>query len=333
MLGGQKMDELGRIPTGNRFKDRFIGNLVIPLPQDYVQGIDLQKRDFETGLDSTYLRGTYARYGWRYYYLYALLIKTPLGTIGLFLLAIFCTFFQKGYNASWREEMVILLPGIVLLVFVSSQTGFSVHSRYIIPVLPFFFIWISKVGKAFTIKRPVIATLASILLAWSIFSSLWIYPHSISYFNELAAMLPTPNEPRSLQEPEGTPFIVSLLNSGSRHGGRHLLDSNIDWGQDVFYLEKWCLQHPEVIEINTAIYGSYPLEQTKIPTKSMPSGNDPQPGWYALSVNYLYDREKQYRYFINLKPIARAGYSIYIYYVTPEDANRVRREMGLPETE
>jgi hypothetical protein len=55
----------------------------------------------------------------------------------------------------------------------------------------------------------------------------------------------------------------------------------------------------------------------------MPPSNDPQPGWYALSVNYLYDRKKQYRYFLNLKPVARAGYSIYIYHVTPEDANRV----------
>jgi hypothetical protein len=25
------------------------------------------------------------------------------------------------------------------------------------------------------------------------------------------------------------------------------------------------------------------------------------------------------------------GYSIYIYHITPEDANRVRQEMGLPE--
>jgi hypothetical protein len=63
------------------------------------------------------------------------------------------------------------------------------------------------------------------------------------------------------------------------------------------------------------------LEQTKIPTKSMPPSNDPQPGWYALSVNYLYDREKQYRYFLNLKPVARAGYSIYIYRITSDQTN------------
>jgi hypothetical protein len=229
--------------------------------------------------------------------------------------------------------MVVLLPGIGLLAFVSSQNGFSVHSRYGIPALPFFFIWISKVGNVFVLRKRFLQVLVLILLSWSIFSSLWIYPHSISYFNELAAILPTPNEPQEPQEPEGTPFIVSLLNAGARNGGRHILDSNIDWGQDVFYLEKWCLQHPEVTKISTAIWGSYSLEQTKIPTKSMPPINNLQSGWYALSVNNLYDQEKQYRYFLNLKPVARAGHSIYIYHVTPEDANRVRREMGLPEVE
>jgi hypothetical protein len=163
---------LAEVPAGgaNRFDGTLLGYLPVPLPSNFIQGIDTQRLDFERGLPS-YLRGEWSDHGWWHYYLYALLVKTPLGTIGLFLLAVFCTFFQKGYNASWRDEMVILLPGITLLVFVSSQTGFSVHSRYIIPALPFFFIWISKVGKAFSLKRPVVATLTSVLLAWSVLSS------------------------------------------------------------------------------------------------------------------------------------------------------------------
>jgi hypothetical protein len=52
-----------------------------------------------------------------------------------------------------------------------------------------------------------------------------------------------------------------------------------------------------------------------------------------LSVNHLYDREKQYRYFLNFEPIDRIGYSIYIYHITLEEANHVHREMGLPEIE
>ena len=272
----------------NRFEGTWLGKLPVPLPKDMVQGIDLQKLDFERGFPS-YLCGEWSDQGWWYYYLYALLVKTPLGTLVLFLLAIYCTFFIRECNGTWQDEMVILIPGIVLLVFVSSQSGFSVHSRYVIPVLPFFFIWISKVGKAISRKRPVFSTIAITLLLWSVGSSLWIYPHSISYFNEAAG--------------------------GPLHGARHLLDSNIDWGQDLFFLERWCRDHPEVTEMKVACWGSYPLANMTIPVTGMPPVNAPQPGWYALSVNYLYDREEQYRYFLDFEPTAKIGYSISIYHL------------------
>jgi hypothetical protein len=54
----------------------------------------------------------------------------------------------------------------------------------------------------------------------------------------------------------------------------------------------------------------------------------PKPGWYALSVNYIYSRDRQYRYFLNFRPAAMAGYSIYIYHITQDEANRVRKESG-----
>ncbi len=296
------VDSLKDVPSGggNRFANSLLGKIPVPLPANFVQGIDTQRLDFERGLPS-YLRGEWSDHGWWHYYLYALLIKTPLGTLGLCLLAIFCTLFIRSTNTSWRDEMVILLPGLVILAFVSSQTGFSVHSRYVIPALPFFFIWMSKVGKAISWQRPIFSTLTISLLVWSIGSSLWVYPHSISYFNELVG--------------------------GPKNGGKHLLDSNIDWGQDLFYLEKWCKAHSEVTEIKCAVWGSYPLDQTSILDTGMPFVNDPQPGWYALSVNYLYDREKQYRYFLEFEPVARIGYSIYVYHLTKEGANRMRKEL------
>jgi len=40
-----------------------------------------------------------------------------------------------------------------------------------------------------------------------------------------------------------------------------------------------------------------------------------------------------YGYFLNFSPIARAGYSIYIYRITVDDANRVRAQLGLPPIE
>jgi hypothetical protein len=50
-------------------------------------------------------------------------------------------------------------------------------------------------------------------LCWLPTSSLWIYPHSLSYFNESIA--------------------------GPLNGPMHLLGSNVDWGQDFEYKHGW----------------------------------------------------------------------------------------------
>ena len=132
---------------------------------------------------------------------------------------------------------------------------------------------------------------------------------------------------------------------GPRNGPRHLLDSNIDWGQDLFYLEDWCERTPKCGRSRVAYYGDLsigPFEDrvagirrsARIKSnrrQTDPAELAPLPGWYALSVNEIYSRDRQYRYFLNFGPVAMAGYSIYIYHITLDEANRVRRELGLPE--
>lgn len=352
-------------PDGaNRFSSMILGMLPVPLPADCVRGIDIQQSDFEQGLPS-YLRGEWAEHGWWHYYLYALLVKMPLGTLCLALLAVAVTVFGNGYSSSWRDEMVVLAPFIVILVVVSGQTGFSVHSRYIIPALPFLFVWMSKVARVFemrpfTRKRLAMAIIVVLTLTWSVGSSLAAYPHSLSYFNELATVLPTPADV-SYPEPIGRrnysllSAVEYAIAAGPRNGPRHLLDSNIDWGQDLLYLKVWLDKHPDVNLDGLVYFGSYPSALAGIPNTPYPapgpiavscSGSQaestakrdfpvdqlgPKPGWYAVSVNYLYDCTHQYRYFLNFQPVAMAGYSIYIYYVTLDEANRVRKELGMPE--
>jgi hypothetical protein len=150
----------------------------------------------------------------------------------------------SGYTIGWRNELVLHAPAVVILFFVSSQTGFNHHSRYILHAMPFLYITIgrlfSKHGERGRIIAPI-STPASpgcwgpwatslalplapwlaggIALTWSVASSLAIYPHSLSYFNELAG--------------------------GPENGHAHLVDSNIDWGQDLLYLKAWIDEHPE----------------------------------------------------------------------------------------
>lgn len=341
LFSGVKPESDGPLTIGNRFADTWLAAVPVPLPANFVQGIDTQRFDFERGLPS-YLHGEWSKHGWWYYYLYALAVKMPLGTWCLVAMAVAATVFRWGYSASWRDEMVVLVPFVVILVFVSSQTGFSVHSRYMIPALPFLFVWTSKVGWAFemrpfTSKRLMTATIVFLSLVWSAGSSLWYYPHSLSYFNELVG--------------------------GPTGGHVHLLDSNIAWGQDLYFLKRWYDDHPNARPFHLAFYGLMdprlagieftlppvgPASQISESVYCSPDEMGPMPGWYAIDVNHLHgtkltatDGQGRWQsltgdgydltYFQRIQPIAMAGYSIYIYHITIDEANRVRKKLGLPE--
>ncbi len=312
--------------SGSRIAMRWLCAFPIPLPADFVYGIDIQRSDFERGLPS-YLRGQWADHGCWYYYLYALAVKLPLGTWVLLALATVVSVLHPDYSAPWRDEIVVLAPGVAILIFVSSQTGFSMHSRYVILALPLFFVWISKVGQVFQ-TRPVatehnvLAVTVVAALTWTVGSSLWIYPHTLSYFNETVG--------------------------GPRYGDKHLLGSNIDWGQDLLYLRDWVDSHPTIELDGVALTCSSPTtlaRHSELPPppfgaemkgsirvarrRAMQCG--PLPGWYAVSVNQIRGRQKEYRYFLRFAPVATAGYSIHIYHISRSEANRVRRDMGLPQ--
>ncbi len=316
----------------NRFAGTWLGALPIPVPRNYLEGIDVQKHDFESHFNS-YLRGEWRKQGWWYYYLYALTIKVPLGVWVLALLAAFLGLSRRGYAASWRDEMTVLAPAVVVLSFVSSQTGFNHHSRYVLPIFPFFFVWMSKAARAFARKERVAAWVAGAAVAWAVASSLWVYPHSLSYFNELAG--------------------------GPANGSAHLLDSNIDWGQDLLFLRDWMKEHPEARPLHLAYFGFFDpraagIEFTLPPPgpaspeeASSPQGQEigPHPGWYAVSVammrgcefgipdgkgGYPWFHLNTFSYFQRFQPVARAGWSIYIYHITPEECTRARAAMGLP---
>ncbi|MGL4944254.1 MAG: ArnT family glycosyltransferase [Thermoguttaceae bacterium] len=280
---------------GNRFAGTLLGYVPVPFPAEFVQGIDTQKLDFERGIESYFL-GEYSKHGWLFYYAYVLLVREPLGTLGLIVLAVFCSVFRSGYNVAWRDEMVILLPGIALLAFVSSQTGFSLHPRYVIPVLPFAYLWTSKVGKSFSERRWFVATSALLFLAWTVASSLCWYPHSISYFNELVCVkhFTAKNPPP-------------------------LLGSNIDWGQNSYFLKTWYDRHPLSRPMFIAYSSSESLDRLGI--ESSPPPKELVTGYYAIGINELFDSSNQYAFFRDLTPVDRIGYSIYVYHITPDDSS------------
>src|SRR5207247_2123563 len=103
--------------------------------------------------------------------------------------------------------------------------------RYILPALPLLVLIAGQtgrwIGRADDRGRSrIIVALAALTLASARF-----HPHHIAYFNELA---------------------------GGPDGGRnHLVDSNLDWGQDLNGLRDW-IDRNRVGEIGLAYFGSVP---------------------------------------------------------------------------
>ncbi len=316
----------------NRFLNTGIQNLPVPLPRNFVEGIDVQKRDFESGMRS-YLRGEWRTSGWWWYYLYGLIVKTPVGTLALFGISILSLALMNRGSCGWRDELFLLFPGCVILGFVSSQTGFNHHLRYVLPALPFFFVWIGRVtAYSGSFQRFWSLGICSCLVASAV-SSLMVYPHSLSYFNEPAG--------------------------GPRCGHDHLVDSNIDWGQDLLILKNWLDRHIEARPFGLAYFGyvdprtagiefTLPPRGPTAPADFLPPRSQtlgPRPGWYGISVTMLrgyhyplatgtngfdYIDAEYFAYFRKFQPLTTAGYSIYIYHLTEADCNAVRAELGLP---
>ena len=319
LAGDDSVTEGGR--GGNRFQGSWVGWLPVPIPKNYVVGIDLQKLDFEQGLPS-YLFGRWSEHGWWYYYLVCGLLKSPVGVWLLGIIAASLSIWRIRHSGRAAiDELVLLLPAIVLFVLVSSQTGVNRHFRYVLPALPFLFIWTGKVACITRFPRRIVGHVVLAALTWFATSSLWIYPHSLSYFNEVAG--------------------------GPRRGHRYLLHSNLDSGQDVFYMRQWCHQNPQAQSLRALFRTPYSAHLSGPGSLGLPprgptirdesAGNQtapwqlgPRPGWYACSVQAIYRENSAYAYFRHFSPTALVGYSLRVYHISWNEATRVRRQLGMP---
>jgi hypothetical protein len=318
----------------NRFSSTWLASLPVPLPMNYLQGIDDQWLDLEQGTWS-YLRGSWRVGGWWYFHLYALAVKLPLGVWALFFIAVAASLL--GFHAAVRDEFFLVATMSAFLLALCTQTGIGMHSRYAIPLLPFVFIWISKAVLWCKTTGRLLQGVVVLMLSWAVGSSLNQYPHSLSYFNELAG--------------------------GPQEGYKYLAKSDSSWGQDLLYLKELLDKHPEAAPLHLAHCGPFDPRLAGIdfvvvpvgpknanhPGTMTPSQLGPIPGWFAIDVCFLlggdplaasdgkgswYEPSGQpgfdLSYFRYFKPVDRAGYSICIYHITPAEANSARRQMGLP---
>jgi hypothetical protein len=149
------------------------------------------------------------------------------------------------------------------------------------------------------------------------------HPHHLAYFHEAAG--------------------------GPAGGWRHLIDSNYDWGQDLFHLKGWLDDHPEARLLRLACMSAVDPAVLGIDYELPPQeSGSPAPGWFAVSANfvcglpylapdgtggYRYIPAGAYRYFQRFQPVARAGRTIFIYHLTRDETAPRGAALGGPPTE
>ncbi|MEP1644354.1 WD40 repeat domain-containing protein, partial [Rhodopirellula bahusiensis] len=257
---------------------------------------------------------------------YALGVKATLGSLVLFCLV---SAFRLSRSSRWprRDEWVLLLPMMLVFLLVSSQTGINKHMRYLLPAYPFAVIWLSQVIAQW--KNSVAKCAVVVSVSSAIVSSLWASPHSMSYFNELVG--------------------------GPRQGHKHLINSNCDWGQDLFFLRDK-LERLGWSEIELVYWGRYNAELSGIDFRLPPesvvreegaevplSVVAPRPGRYAASVSQIHgyrfpapngvggkeNTKGGYEYFKSFEPVDTAGYSMLLYELNEDSVRGVRKAHGL----
>ena len=148
-----------------------------------------------------------------------------------------------------------------------------------------------------------------LLLVWYLLESLYIHPHYLSYFNQFAG--------------------------GPKNGWKFLVDSNIDWGQDLkglrSYIRKEKISDVIFSYFGTACYGDIGFSyQPLLMIHAKPNEKNikvnsltPEKEILAISVTHLqgvylnkFFGPDMFFWLKRKKPIERIGYSIYVYDIT-----------------
>ena len=230
-----------------------------------------------------YLMGEHSTQGWWYYFPLAFLIKSPLPLLLLFGIAISLLITKrKEYNLS--NELYLLIP-IMYFFTVFAFSSLNIGIRHILIIYPFVFIAASKVANH-AVLRWTIPPLG----AWLLIGTLLIHPYHLAYFNELV---------------------------GPDNGPEWLIDSNIDWGQDLPTLKRYMKEK----KIDQVILGYYGTDNATIRgIRSTPLKCSPQKGVIAVSINLLKGiTHKEHiclGWLKKYEPIEKLGYSIYVYNIT-----------------
>ncbi len=218
-----------------------------------------------------FLNGAYSFTGWPSFFPYAFLVKTTLPLLLLFAggVALAC---RRGVGNAWqRLRPFTPLAALFVIYWVTSITShLNIGHRHILPTYPVLFIAAGALGAWLDFRRPAALFVVVALTGWHLVESWRIRPHYLAYFNALAG--------------------------GPENGWRHLVDSSLDWGQDLPGLQAWLRQNVRDEHVYFAYFGTGNPEYEGIRATALPSlpnfGTSRPPsrlgaGVYAISATML----------------------------------------------
>ncbi len=257
----------------NFFRGTWLDRFPAPLPEHYLLGFDEQKieaegipqryfvaaelrksrspaevaayvdehrrhpqtRNERTAGYTVYLDGELRDTGWHSYYVRAILYKVPEGTLLLFALSIAVLVAVRKALAGWFDELALLTIPVVILFSMTFLTDINLGLRYVLGVFPYFFIGIGKVVPwSLGLREPwrkVGGAIVGGALALTLTASVWIAPSYLAYFN--------------------------WASGGPDREPVRLIDSNLDWGQDLVGLQRWWKAHIPDQPIGLAYFGQF----------------------------------------------------------------------------
>jgi hypothetical protein len=183
------------------------------LPEAYVEAWRFQLEHARRG-HPAYFLGERGRRGWWPYYVVTFLVKNTPG----FLLAVLATAWSLARRRPALDSLEAqwLLPA-ALLFAVHSLGNVQLGDRYLLPVYGLLVLLMASRAPALLARPGGRACVAGVLLLHALPALGALRSGQLAYFNALAG--------------------------GTRGAHRLLLDSNLDWGQDLARVGEWMRAH------------------------------------------------------------------------------------------
>lgn len=220
--------------AGRQFAEALPGDLWIPLPKDFVQGFDAQLADTENGEFGNYLNGQTFQGSRLDYNFWALLWKENL-IFMVFLVAGPCVFLA---GRGWRQmsptarrrfggwALAVAVLGVPMVFLNSLQIGL----RYLLPLAPPVLLCTAFLWAPFSNLRPRAAQTIGLVLFASCFATAFSAAENpLAYFSPVSRFWGPPE--------------------------KLLVDSNLDWGQDLYRVRDYLEENPQQGPVWLAYFG------------------------------------------------------------------------------